>query len=211
MFVAKKKSGIKTLKDFNGKKIGVWRTIAKELITGFLKKNNINAEVILFDKGINVFLKDVVDITVMMDYNEYNRMINSGINPDEITKFYFRDYEMNFPEDGIYCMENTFKSDPDLCKKFVEASIEGWTYALANIDETIEVINKYQRNSNVPYNRSHSLWMLNAMKEMISSSGKKVKVGNLLKSDFDHLVDFLYANKFINIKPLYGDFYKGNI
>ncbi|MCX6149598.1 MAG: ABC transporter substrate-binding protein [Ignavibacteriales bacterium] len=211
MFVAKKKSGIKTLKDFNGKKIGLWRSTARELTTGFLKKHNINAQIILFDKGINVLLKDAVDIVVMMNYNEYKRLINSGINPDEITTFNFHDYEMNFPEDGIYCMENTFKSDPELCRKFFKASIEGFTYALAHKDETIEVINKYQENSNVSYNRSHSLWMLNTIKDIISSSGKNVKEGNLLMSDFDYLTNFLYENKFITIKPLYRDFYKGDM
>ena len=208
MFVTKKKSGIKTLKDFNGKKIGVWRTIARELTAGFLKKHNINADVILFDKGTNVLLKDAVDITVVMNYNEYQLLINSGINPDEITQFSFHDYDMNFPEDGIYCMENTFNRDPELCRKFVEASIEGWTYALANIDETIEVINKYQKIANVPYNRSHSFWMLNSMKNMISTSGKNIKEGNLLESDYTRLTNFLFVNKFINNKPLYNDFYK---
>ena len=46
------------LPHFNGKKIGVWRTIAKELTEGFLTKHNINAVIVPFDKGINVFLKD---------------------------------------------------------------------------------------------------------------------------------------------------------
>ena len=46
MFVAKKSSGIKTLNDFNGKKIGIWRTVDKELTTGFLREHNINAEII---------------------------------------------------------------------------------------------------------------------------------------------------------------------
>lgn len=210
MFVTKKKLGIKTLEDFNGKKIGVWRTIAGELTSGFLKKHNIKAEIVEFDKGINVFLKDAVDITVMMNYNEYHSMINSGINPDEVNRFYFYDYDVNFPEDGIYCMENTFKTNPDLCRKFVKASIEGWEYALANREETNKVINKYKEIVHVSYNNAHSLWMLNSMKDMISSSGKKVEVGNLLKSDYERLTDFLFENKFITNKPHYSDFYKGN-
>jgi NitT/TauT family transport system substrate-binding protein len=209
MFVAKKKSGIKSLKDFNGKRIGLWRTVATELTSGFLTKHNINAEIVPFDKGINVFLKNAVDIIVMMNYNEYKVMINSGINPDEVNKFYFYDYGMNFPEDGIYCMESTYKRDPEMCRKFVQASIEGWTYALANEEETIQVIHKYKEIAKISYNRSHSLWMLNSMRDMISSSGKKVKEGNLLESDFNYLTDFLYENKFINSKPAYNDFFKG--
>jgi NitT/TauT family transport system substrate-binding protein len=210
MFVAKKKSGINSLKDFNGKKIGVWRTIAKELTIGFLRKHNIHAEVVEFDKGINIFLKGAVDVTVMMNYNEYHRLINSGINPDEVNTFNFYDYDMNFPEDGIYCLESTYKNDPELCKKFVDASIEGWNYALANINETISVIGKYQELDKIAYNRAHSLWMLKSMKDMISSSNKNVKEGNLLESDFNYLSNFLYDNNFITVKPGYDDFYKGS-
>jgi NitT/TauT family transport system substrate-binding protein len=210
MFVAKKQSGINTLKDFNGKKIGIWRTNSTELTTGFLKKQNINAEIVPFDSGINPFLKDAVDITVMMKYNEYKRLINSGINPDEISIFNFSDYGMNFPEDGIYCMERTFKNDPELCRKFIKASIEGWIYALANTDETLEVILRISDIAKVSSNKSHSLWMLNCIKDMIHSSDKNIKEGKLLESDYDHLANFLYENNYITSKPLYGDFYKGN-
>jgi NitT/TauT family transport system substrate-binding protein len=210
MFVAKKSSGIKTLNDFNGKRIGVWRTTDKELTTGFLKEHNIKADIIEFDKGINVFLKGAVDICVMMNYNEYKHMIDSGVNPDEVNVFNFYDYGMNFPEDGIYCMENTYKKDPELCRKFVDASIEGWNYALSHIDESIKVVNKFQENAKIPFNRSQSLWMINSMKDMIYSSGKHVNEGELLESDFNDLTDFLYNNKFITTKPDYDDFYKGS-
>lgn len=209
MFIAKKKSGIKSLKDFNGKTIGVWRTAASELTEGFLKKHNIKANVIKFDRGINIFLKDAVDITVMMSYNEYKRLINSGVNQDEVVRFNFSDYEMNFPEDGIYCMESTLKKDPSLCRKFVEASMEGWDYALSHKEETIQVMNKYERMAMVFSNRSHSWWMLNSMKDMLDCSGKSGRPGNLLQSDFDILSEFLYSNGFIMRKPLYDEFYKG--
>ncbi|MFH0733028.1 MAG: ABC transporter substrate-binding protein [bacterium] len=209
MFVAKKKSGIKTIKDFNGKKIGIWKTIAKELTTGFLKKNNINAEIVVFNSGIQSFLKDAVDVIIMMNYNEYKRMLNSGINDDEVNKFYFYDYNVNFPEDGIYCMESTYDKDPVLCRKFVAASMEGWEYALGHIDETIQIMNKYKEISKISYNRSHSIWMLNSMKNIIHPPGKNVANGILLKSDFDSITEFLFNNKFIFSKPLFNDFYKG--
>ncbi|RPI01008.1 MAG: ABC transporter substrate-binding protein [Ignavibacteriae bacterium] len=208
MFVAKKKSGIHSLADFNGKRIGIWRSVATELTTGFLKKHNIHAEIIPFNNAINVFLKSAVDITVMMNYNEYKRLIDSGVDPDEITVFPFRDYGMRFPGDGLYCMETTFKKDPDMCKKFVRASLEGWTYAFAHAEETLEVINSIKEHANVPSNRSHSGWMLDRMQEMVHSPDKNVPLGFLSKSDYDHLVSFLYENKFIANKPLYIDFYK---
>jgi hypothetical protein len=43
---------------------------------------------------------------------------------------------------------------------------------------------------------------------MIQSSGKKVREGNLLKTDFENLTNFLFENNFITNKPQYVDFYK---
>ena len=208
MFVAKKQSGVQTLQDFNGKKIGVWRTVERELTAGFLNKHHVKAEIIPFNNAINIFLEGAVDITVMMNYNEYKRMINAGINPDEVTTFRFSDFGMDFPEDGIYCMQGTFDRDPKLCREFVNASIEGWAYALANTDETLAVINRLKADAKISSNRSHSLWMLNQMKDMIHPAGKSTREGTLLKSDFESLTSFLYENAFITTKPLYEDFYK---
>lgn len=210
MFVAKKKSGITTLKDFNGRKIGLWRTVCTELTAGFLKKHNINARIVPFDNGISVLLKDAVDVIIMMNYNEYKQLLNSGVNADELTIFKFYDYGMNFPEDGIYCMESTYIKDPDACKQFVEASIEGWRYALAHREETIAVIGRYKKDAKVPFNLPHSRWMLNSMHDMIYASGKKIHEGTLLEKDFDNVAKFLYNNKFISNMPLYEEFYKGN-
>ena len=40
-----------------------------------------------------------------MWYNEYHLILNAGVNPEELTTFPMADYGMNFPEDGIYCLE----------------------------------------------------------------------------------------------------------
>jgi NitT/TauT family transport system substrate-binding protein len=208
MFVAKKKSGIKSLDDFNGKRIGVWRTVLRELTSGFLAKHHIRADVVEINSGIGAFLKDAVDITVMMNYNEYKRMLNSGIDPDEVAVFEFAGYGMNFPEDGIYCMESTLKKDPASCKSFVDASIEGWKYALEHPDETLDVLHACAARAKVSANRSQSLWMLNSMKEMMYPSNRNTREGVLLESDFDSLTGFLYSNGFIAAKPVYNDFYR---
>jgi NitT/TauT family transport system substrate-binding protein len=207
VFVAKSKSGITSVGDFNGKRIGVWRTVLNELTSGFLAKHHIHAEIVQINSGIDAFLKDAVDIMVMMTYNEYKRMINAGIDPDEVTVFRLADYGMNFPEDGIYCMESTLKDDPASCKKFVEASIKGWKYALANTEETVNVLHAHAALAKVSANRSQSLWMLNAMKEMLRPPNKNVEEGVLLESDYDSLAIFLSSNRFLNVKPQFHDFY----
>jgi len=209
MYVAKKKSGIKSLADFEGKKIAVWRNVLNEQTMGFLTKNNIQAKVIPMDGGINLLLKDAVEICAVMHHNEYNRLINHGLDPDELSVFSFKDYGMNFPQDGIYCMEQTINKDPEMCRNFVDASIEGWNYALSNPEESIKVLEKIQKRDNVQFNKTLSTWMLKCMEEVIHPPGVATAPGNLLESDYTNTVEFLLENKIINDRPDYQIFFRG--
>jgi NMT1/THI5 like. len=144
-----------------------------------------------------------------MYYNEYNSLINYGMNPNELNIFRFRDYGMNLPEDGIYCMEETYKKDPVMCRNFLRASIEGWNYALTHRNESLQVLKKYQKQEKVIDNRAHASWMMNAMEGAVKPKGKNVKTGELLKSDYDKAVQFLMNNKYITKAPEYRIFYRG--
>lgn len=209
IFVAKKSSGINSLKDFNGKKIALWRTVLEELTLGFLEKHNIKAEVIKINEGVNIFIKNAVDICAVMYYNEYNNLINFGIDPDELNIFFFRDYGMDLPEDGIYCTEEFFAQNPEVSEMFVQASLEGWKYALANQEETLKIIETYQNEAKMAGNRTHRAWMLNSMVDLIKPPGKPVKMGELLESDFNNTIEFLIHTKVINSGIDFKNFYRG--
>jgi NitT/TauT family transport system substrate-binding protein len=209
IFLAKKKAGINGIEDLSGKKIAIWRTALEELTIGFLNKHQINAEVIRINEGVNILLKEAVDVCIGMYYNEYNRLINFGMNPDELSVIFFNDFGMNFPEDGIYCMEETYQKDPDLCAKFVQASLEGWEYAVLNQEETVQVIRRIQKLENIPDNLMHLTWMLNTVHQLIKPSGKNVEEGELLKTDFNNTIQFLLDQKVIKTEPEFDNFYKG--
>jgi NitT/TauT family transport system substrate-binding protein len=50
-----------------------------------------------------------------MWYNEYHTIINSGYDPEELNTFFFADYGLNFPEDGIYCSGELYRNNPEIC------------------------------------------------------------------------------------------------
>jgi NitT/TauT family transport system substrate-binding protein len=156
-------------------------------------------------------LKDAVDICAVMHYNEYSSLINHGLDPEELSVFYLRDYGMNFPEDGIYCMEKTLSEDPDMCKNFVNASIEGWNYALKNPEESLMLMKKIQKQETVQFNSTRSAWMLKSMQDAIHPPGLNTLSGDLLESDYKNTVEFLFENRMISNRPDYRIFYRGNI
>lgn len=208
LFVAKKTSGIQTLEDFNGKKIAVYRTILQNETRGFLKKHHIEAEVIQVNEGVNLFLKDAVEICAVMYYNEYNDLYNYGINSDELNTFFLKDYGMNMPEDGVYCKEEFFENNPGLCKAFMEATFEGWDYAFKNRQETLDLIKQKQRALGIMTSSANSKWMFDCMQTYLYPNDTHRISGVLQESDFNFVQEVLRELQHIEKGVEYQDFYK---
>ncbi len=51
-----------------------------------------------------------------------------------------KDYGFNFYDNILFTSQKLYKKNPELVKKFNKATIMGWNYAFAHLDETIEVI-----------------------------------------------------------------------
>jgi NitT/TauT family transport system substrate-binding protein len=208
MLVAKKTKGIHKPEDINGKKVGLWGAEFQIQPKAFFKKYNLKVKVIPQSFSVNLFLKDGVDVASAMWYNEYHSILNSGINPEELTTFFFYDYGLNFPEDGIYTLEKNFKKELSLSCAFVKASIEGWLYAFAHPDEAMDIILKYMSLAKIPANRMHQKWMLERMKDLISPQDNKTPIGILLKADFLRVAKELKENGFIKDIPEFESFYR---
>jgi NitT/TauT family transport system substrate-binding protein len=208
VFVARKSSGIKKLEDINGKKVGIWMTDFQEVPKALLERHKIKAEIIPVVSGIELFLCRGIDVIAVMWYNEYHELLSSGINEDEITTFFFNDYNLDIPEDGIYCLRETYEKNPEMCRNFTKASLEGWQEAFKNKKRTLEIIRKYCRENHIPYNNAHQSWMLNRMEELIFPSGGKHVAGFLAPKMYLDTAKKLKSTGVIKTIPPYGEFYK---
>ena len=184
MLIAKKSRNILRPQDINGKKVSLWGDEFQIQPRAFFKKYGLRVEVIPQSFSVNLFLRDGVDVTSAMWYNEYHTIINAGLNPDELTTFFFHEHGLNFPEDGIYTLEKTFKRDPSLSRALVKASIEGWSYAFNHPDEALDIVLNYMVRAKIPANRTHQKWMLNRMKELIDPPGQRLPMGMLQPNDY---------------------------
>jgi len=208
MLIAKKARGIYRPEDINNRKVGIWRADFQLQPLAFLKKYNLKATIVPQSYSVNLFLRDGVDVASAMWYNEYHTILNAGLNPDELTTFFFYEHELNFPEDGIYTLESTLKKDPELVRGFVKASIEGWLYAFKHPDEALDIVLKYMSTASIPVNRVHQKWMLERMKDLIiPEDGKSPPIGVLAESDFTRVCKVLKENNIIGNAPVFNDFY----
>ncbi|OGW38930.1 MAG: ABC transporter substrate-binding protein, partial [Nitrospirae bacterium RBG_13_39_12] len=208
MLVAKKSRGINKPEDINNRKVSLWKEEFQIQPKAFFKKYNLKVKVIPQSFSVNLFLRDGVDVASAMWYNEYHSILNSGINPEELTTFFFYDHGLNFPEDGIYTLEKNFTENPSLSCAFVKASIEGWQYAFAHPDEALDIILKYMSIAKIPANRVHQKWMLERMKDLICPRDSKMPIGTLLKSDFLRAEKELKENGFIKKIPDIESFFR---
>ncbi len=144
-----------------------------------------------------------------MWYNEYHTILNSGLNVDDLTLFFFSRLGLNFPEDGIYCTEETLRKDPELCEAFVRASIQGWLYAFAHQDEALEIVMKHAKAAHTGTNKAHQRWMLARMKDLIIPDGDTSILGKLNPTEYALVGDILKDFRLIDRVPRFADFYRG--
>jgi NitT/TauT family transport system substrate-binding protein len=208
MLVAKKSSGIRVPQDLNGKKVGLWAPIFQLQPKAFFKKYNLEVKIVPQSFSVNLFLRDGVDVASAMWYNEYHTILAAGYNPDELTTFFFPEHGLNFPEDGIYVTEDIFLQDPDLCRSFVNASIEGWEQAFQHPRETVEMVMKNLKREYIPATRVHQKWMLERMKDLMLAEGTARPTGRLLPEDYDRVARGLHANGLIGEIPDFATFYR---
>lgn len=208
ILVAKKSSGINSLKDLQGKKVSLWDDFKVQPLA-FFRKNNLQVRIIPQTYTLNLFLRGGVDVASAMWYNEYHSILSAGINEDELVTFFFDRKDLNFPEDGIYCLEKTWKKDPDAARRFVSASIEGWRYAFAHEQESLDIVMKYVNEAKINTSRAHQKWMFERMKDIIIPGNNEILMGALAQKDYENVTKKLLATGLIKHVPPLGEFYAG--
>ena len=209
MLIAKKSSGIKALTDLDGKNIGCWEGDFRIQPLALFRIHDLTVRLVPMYETTNLFLKGGVSAMAAMWYNEYHTILNSGLNKDELKTFFFADLGLNFPEDGLYCLEETLNAHPDVCRKFVAASLKGWVYALEHQDEALNIVIKEARAAATGTNRAHQRWMLSRMLKLIFPYGAKSTIGKLDQADYERVAEVLKDLHLIREVPQFSEFYRG--
>lgn len=212
MFVAKKESGIDSLSDFNGKKIGIWKSGFEEIPHAFFRQNELLVQTVPILYTVNLFLKDGIDIMTVMWYNEYHEIVNAGFNQDELNTFFLADYNINIPEDGIYCLQSYMDvSNEAVIRNFIDATLKGWEYAFNNAEETIAVVLTYMKENNRSADLPHQRWMLEKIKDsFLQDTGSKFpyeSFGRLNEKTYNNAAGILQRNGLLTRYPRYQELF----
>lgn len=207
VLVTKKTSGILKPEQMNGTKVALWPADFQIQPTAFFKKYKLNNSIITTENPVNLFLRDGVQVASVMWYNEYHTLINSGLDPEEMRLFFFDEVGLNFPEDGIYLRKETFERDPEAARAFVAASLEGWLYAFAHREETLDLMLSIMEEAHIPATRVHQRWMLDRMHDLIFAA-TEANIMVLQAEDYRRVGDVLFSSGLIHAVPPYESFYR---
>ena len=147
MLTCLKESGVASPADFKGKTLGVWFGGNEYPFLNWMNKLGLKTDgtdVTVLKQGFNVdpLLQKQAACVSTMTYNEYWQVIDAGIKPEDLVNFKYSDEGMALLEDGLYVMEDKL-ADPafeDKMVRFVRASMKGWKYAEANVDEAAQIV-----------------------------------------------------------------------
>ena len=210
MLVAWRRLGIVKPQDMTGRNVGLWGADFDVPALALFKKFGVHPNIVPQSYSITPFLRRAVHVASAMYYNEYHKLMEAGVQAEEIQTFFYPDYGLNFPEDGLYCTDATRLGRAKVCSAVVSASIKGWAYAAKNEVETLDLVMEYCKGAQLATNRNHQRWML---RTVLSSIQHRVgpdpaRWGALLKEDYENVAKALCDLRFIRVSPPFDDLYK---
>ena len=155
---------IRQMSDLAGRRVGKWKVGFSEIPTIIDKEHNLGIEWVKFINPLNIYITGAIDATLGKSYNERILFSMSGITPGSLLRFSEMGYD--YPEDGLYVSEKYFKKNPELCRKFAEASRKGWEWVRNNRKEAVDIVMKYVKVENISTNIYVQKWMLEEVLEM---------------------------------------------
>jgi len=206
MLVAHKSHGVHSVQDLEGKKVSLWPAFSAQPRALF-RKYNLHVQTITQGPTINLFMRGGVDAASAMWYNEYHLFLNSGLNEEEVAVFFYDQHGLNFPEDSLVCLATTWKARPEVCRKFVRATLAGWEYARSHPAESLRVVMQRTEQARTGTNRAHQRWMLERMCELIRPIQPARAMGELSRQAFDDVVRELKNSGEIKTAPAYEEFH----
>ncbi len=207
MLLVRADSPVREPKDLDGRRVGLWDNEFRLQPRALFRRLGITPVIIPQSDTLTLFLRGGVEAASGMWYNEYHTLLASGLNPEELRVFFYRDLELNFPEDGLYALEKTADADPELCRAVVAASLRGWKWAFEHPDEALDIVMDARKKAHLPASRAHQRWMLARMKDVMQAQGQLV--GRLERADFDRVARELSAQGLIRSVPDFEAFNRG--
>jgi NitT/TauT family transport system substrate-binding protein len=200
---------INELSDLNGRKITVWLEDFRAPYLALFALKGVHPIILPQYYTLSLFMHRGVVACSVMRYNEYHTLRQNGVQDKDVRIFSLHELGIRLPEDGLYCLDETWKQRPETCRKFARASLKGWIYARDHEEETLNEVMRYVRKENLPTNRMHMKWMLHEiLVSIFPAKGDDWVFGRLSRKTYDSSSDMLIRYGGLKSAPSFEDFVK---
>jgi NitT/TauT family transport system substrate-binding protein len=206
--VAFKTSGIDSVDDFKGKKIGSWGFGNEfELLAG-MRKHGLDPDkdvtIVPQQFDMNAFVAGQIDAAQAMTYNEYAQVLEvknpaTGqlFQPSDLNVINWETEGTSMLQDAIFTSESWLGQggNKDIAVKFLKASFRGWIFCRDNAAECVDIVLKH--DAKLP--KGHQTWQLNEINRLIWPSPNGI--GIMDQAAFDRTVQIAIDSKVLKAKP----------
>ncbi len=182
-----KDTGITTIGQMKGKKVGVWCCGNENELYAALRKNNIDpksssdVKIVNQPFNMNLFLNRDVDAAAAMTYNELAQVLETKdpktgklYQPSDLNVIKLEDVGTGMLEDGLFVRGDWIQSKDNqkTAKKFLTASFKGWAYCRDHAAECTQIV----LDNGPTLGKGHQTWMMNEINALIWPAPKGIGV-----------------------------------
>ncbi|HET9497318.1 MAG TPA: ABC transporter substrate-binding protein [Candidatus Limnocylindria bacterium] len=180
-------SGINTVEEWAGKRIGAWgfgnelevlatATLLADLtppddFTRVEQAFTMN-ELIAAQDGCAASDSDCVDVAEAMIYNEWAQLLEATdpttgelFQPDQFYVFDFNELGTAMLQDALWARQSWLDegNNTEVAMRFLQASFRGWMYCRDNPDDCVQ----YSVDRGSTWGRGHLAWMMNEINKLV--------------------------------------------
>ena len=167
-------SGIESVEDFSGKKVGSWGYGNEwELFAGLGEAGVTDFTLVTQAFDMLGLLNGDIDAAQAMTYNEYAQLLETVdpdtgelYTPEDFSVIDWNDEGVAMLQDAVWADTERLESDPayeETTVKFLTATLKGWAYARDNPQEAADIVTA----AGSTLGTSHQLWMANEVNKLI--------------------------------------------
>lgn len=113
---------------------------------------------------------------------------------DVIDGFIYSDWGVDFYSNGILAMEDYVSKNPDVVRNFVQATMKGIQYALANPAEAVSIMKKHQPQ----LNEVVAVKEIEILRELTPAGGTDKRLGRMTPEKMQQTVDL--TTKYLDLR-----------
>ncbi|MGH8525030.1 MAG: ABC transporter substrate-binding protein [Gammaproteobacteria bacterium] len=149
---------------------------------------------------IGSWLKKTYVFAHAMAYNEV--LIAKRSAKDKYYVYTFPDFGIDWPENVVFTTEEIIQKHPQAVQAFVTGRYEGYKYALANRQEAVQILLKF--NSNLKGNEAHEIEGMDAIASiMVTDMSRKNGLGYVDAAGWERVAKDMTKAKLFTTMPNY--------